>query len=215
MATRAKEETPRRRYRWSNLQELIFLDRYARKGSRDQIQVGDVVVVMTKDDPRYPQKDVGVVEAIDGDMITARLRTGELFTQQRSKVDLPLERTPEEMWERMARAIVEVEAPEKREELVEEFRWLLQDWRFVPGGRINAMLGTGLELTAYNCFVIPMAPDDPAAGRDSRRAIMDTLRNMVEIMSRGGGVGINLSTLRPRLAYVQGVNGKSSGAVSW
>src|SRR5690606_13035633 len=59
------------------------------------------------------------------------------------------------------------------------------------------------------------AADDPSVGRDSRRAIMDTLRNMVEIMSRGGGVGINLSTLRPRLAYVQGVNGKSSGSVSW
>src|SRR5690606_33371023 len=118
-------------------------------------------------------------------------------------------------WERMARAIVEVEAPEERAELVEEFRWLLQDWRFVRGGRINAMLGTSEELTAYNGFVIPRAPDDRAAGRDSRRAIMDTLRNMVEIMSRGGGVGITLWTLRPRLAYVAGVNGSSSGAVSW
>src|SRR5690606_19018207 len=65
------------------------------------------------------------------------------------------------------------------------------------------------------CYVIPIRPDDPSHGNDSRRAIMDTLRNMVEIMARGGGVGINLSTLRPRLAYVQGVNGKSSGSVSW
>lgn len=216
MATRAKTD-PRSAtsYRWSQLQELIFLDRYSRKGSRDDIQVGDVVVVMTKDDPRYPQKDVGVVEAIDGDTITARLRSGELFSQHRAKIDLPLERTPEEMWERMANAIVEVEAPERREELAKDFRWLLDGWRFVPGGRINAMLGTDQNLTAYNCFVIPMAADDPSVGRDSRRAIMDTLRNMVEIMSRGGGVGINLSTLRPRLAYVQGVNGKSSGSVSW
>ena len=77
------------------------------------------------------------------------------------------------------------------------------------------MLGTGQDLTAYNCYVIPMEANDPDIGRDSRQAIIDTLGNMVEIMSRGGGVGINLSTLRPRLAYVEGVNGRSSGAVSW
>jgi len=204
-----------RRYRWSELQELIFLDRYALKGNRADIAVGDTVVVLTKEHPRYPQKEVGVVEAIDGDNITVRLRSGELFTQQRSKIDLPLETRPEQMWDRMAKAIVEVEEPSKRKKLEKEFRWLLQDWRFVPGGRINAMLGTGQDLTAYNCYVIPIRADDPKYGNDSRRAIMDTLRNMVEIMSRGGGVGINLSTLRPRLAYVQGVNGKSSGAVSW
>ncbi len=38
---------------------------------------------------------------------------------------------------------------------------------------------------------------------------------MAEIFSRGGGVGINVSTLRPRYAYVKGVNGRSSGSVSW
>lgn len=204
-----------RRYRWSDLQELIFLDRYARKGSRADITVGDTVVVLTKEHPRYPQKEVGVVEAVDGDDITVRLRSGERFTQQRPKVDRPLEVGPEDMWDRMARAIVEVEDRRKRKRLEKDFRWLLQDWRFVAGGRINAMLGTGQDLTAYNCYVIPMRADDPSHGNDSRRAIMDTLRNMVEIMSRGGGVGINLSTLRPRLAYVQGVNGKSSGSVSW
>ena len=60
-----------------------------------------------------------------------------------------------------------------------------------------------------------MEANEPGVGRDSRQAIIDTLGNMVEIMSHGGGVGINLSTLRPRLAYVSGVNGRSSGAVSW
>src|SRR5690606_28652735 len=38
---------------------------------------------------------------------------------------------------------------------------------------------------------------------------------VMEIMSRGGGVGTNGSTLRPRNALARGVNGKSSGAVSW
>src|SRR5690606_10651128 len=72
-----------RRYRWSDLQELIFLDRYAQKGSRADITVGDTVVVLTKEHPRYPQQEVGVVEAVDGDEITVRLRSGELFVQQR------------------------------------------------------------------------------------------------------------------------------------
>ncbi|MBO8141591.1 MAG: adenosylcobalamin-dependent ribonucleoside-diphosphate reductase [Firmicutes bacterium] len=204
-----------RRYRWSDLQELIFLDRYAQKGSRADIAAGDTVVVLTKEHPKYPQKEVGVVETVNGDDITVRLRSGELFTQKRAKIDRPLETKPEDMWDRMAKAVVAPEPASRRRELEQEFRWLLSDWRFVPGGRINAMLGTGQNLTAYNCYVIPIRPDDPSYGNDSRRAIMDTLRNMVEIMSRGGGVGINLSTLRPRLAYVQGVNGKSSGAVSW
>jgi ribonucleoside-diphosphate reductase alpha chain len=51
--------------------------------------------------------------------------------------------------------------------------------------------------------------------KDARDGIVETLRQMTEIMSRGGGVGINISTLRPRHAYVKGVNGRSSGSVSW
>jgi len=58
------------------------------------------------------------------------------------------------------------------------------------------------------CYVIP-------SPKDSRRGIVDTLSQMMEIMSRGGGVGINVSSLRPRHSYVKGVNGRSSGAVSW
>ncbi len=59
-----------------------------------------------------------------------------------------------------------------------------------------------------NCYVIP-------SPKDSRRGIVDTLSQMMEIMSRGGGVGINVSSLRPRHSYVKGVNGRSSGSVSW
>src|SRR5579883_2413954 len=59
-----------------------------------------------------------------------------------------------------------------------------------------------------NCFVIP-SPED------SRQGILDNLKLMTEIMARGGGVGINLSTLRPRGSYIKTVNGTASGPCSW
>lgn len=205
-----------KRYRWGPVQELIFLDRYSPKAAREDIEVGDTVVVMTSDDRRYPAKEVGVVEAVEGDEVVVRLKVnGEVIRRPRNHCDKPLETRPEQMWDRLARAAVQVEPEERREELEREFRWLLDGFRFVPGGRINAMLGTKQALTAYNCYVIPVRGRTPDVPADSRHAIIDTLGNMVEIMARGGGVGINLSVLRPRLAYVKGVNGKSSGSVSW
>src|SRR5690606_16556733 len=84
----------------------------------------------------------------------------------------------------------------------------LDGYKFVPAGRIWAFLGTNQNLTAQNCFVI----NSPV---DSRSGIFHTLAEMAELMSRGGGVGINVSTLRPRYSYVKGVNGRSSGSVSW
>src|SRR5699024_11790333 len=50
---------------------------------------------------------------------------------------------------------------------------------------------------------------------DSREGISDHRKEVMEIMSRGGGVGTNGSTLRPRNTLARGVNGKSSGSVSW
>ncbi len=50
---------------------------------------------------------------------------------------------------------------------------------------------------------------------DSREGISDHRKQVMEIMSRGGGVGTNGSTLRPRNTLARGVNGKSSGSVSW
>lgn len=198
------------------ISELVFLDRYAVKDPEKKLQVGDLVVVLVKEDPKFPQKDVGTVREINGDQITVELRSsGELFVQERKKIDRCVENSPSQMWDRMASAIVEIEPKKEQAALQKDFRWLLEGFRFSPGGRINTMLGTGQNLTAYNCYVLPIKPNNSEHGRDSRQSIIDTLGNMVEIMSRGGGVGINLSTLRPRLSFVSGVNGRSSGSVSW
>ncbi|MBI2051931.1 adenosylcobalamin-dependent ribonucleoside-diphosphate reductase [Candidatus Roizmanbacteria bacterium] len=120
----------------------------------------------------------------------------------------PLEKQPQKMWRRVAKAAAFVEEKKKRERWTREFYDAMRDFKYVPGGRILAGAGTGYEVSFYNCFVIP-------SPQDSRGGILDTLKQMVEIMAHGGGVGINLSSLRPKGARVKKVNGFSSGPCNW
>lgn len=90
----------------------------------------------------------------------------------------------------------------------QEFRELLEPMFFVPGGRILYAIGNPAQVTPYNCFVLP-SPED------SRGGIINSLHDWIEVQARGGGVGINMSTLRPRGALVRGVQGTSSGPVNW
>ncbi len=197
--------------RASQLHELgykIFLDRYAQKDmTRGSLRVGDTVIVVVN--AKTGQREIGEAISIDLPTVTIRLLDGETVTRDLEHVDKPIETRPEQMMSRVARGVAAVEAGHaKQAEWTRKFRWLLDEWKFVPGGRILTAAGTDQDLTFYNCYVVP-SPED------SREGIMTTLTQMTEIMSRGGGVGINLSTLRPRHAYVKGVNGRSSGAVSW
>jgi ribonucleotide reductase alpha subunit len=121
----------------------------------------------------------------------------------------PLEDYPEQLWARVARGIAAVEPTEEQRAYWERrFYEALSGFQFVPGGRILTGAGSGHQVTFYNCFVIP-SPED------SRQGILDNLKIMTEIMARGGGVGINLSTLRPRGSYIRTVNGTASGPCSW
>jgi ribonucleoside-diphosphate reductase alpha chain len=120
----------------------------------------------------------------------------------------PVEKTPDEMWKRVAKGIAEVEKPKDRKKWEKKFYALMYDFKFLPGGRILAGAGTGFDVTYYNCFVIPNPPD-------SRGGIMANLTQMIEIMAHGGGVGLNLSSLRPRGSRVKKVNGFSSGPLNW
>lgn len=120
----------------------------------------------------------------------------------------PIEKTPEEMWRRVARGVAQIEQPQQRKYWENKYFDIMKDFKFVPGGRILSGAGTGYKVTYYNCFVIP-------SPKDSRDGILETLKQMVEIMARGGGVGINLSSLRPRGARVRKVNGFSSGPCNW
>jgi ribonucleoside-diphosphate reductase alpha chain len=199
-----------RKQRLEGLSEKIFLDRYAWKDAdSNNAKVGDVVLVLTKDDPKFPTKEVGEIVERSGRSVTVKTRNGELVKSDVEKLTLNIEKTPEEMWDRLSSAMASVEkTPELQEEWTGKFRSILDDWKLVPGGRIAAGAGASEELTLFNCYVVP-------SPKDSRGGIMETLTEMTEIMARGGGVGINLSSLRPRRAIVRGVNGSSSGSVSW
>ena len=119
-----------------------------------------------------------------------------------------LEHTPEEMWKRVAKGIAKNEKPKERKQWEKKFYSAMEDFKFVPGGRILSGAGTNYQVTYFNCFVIP-------SPKDSREGILESLKQLVEIQSRSGGVGLNLSSLRPKGARVKKVNGTSSGPVTW
>src|SRR5260370_30386493 len=79
-------------------------------------------------------------------------------------------------------------------------------WCDSEGEEDHTFISAGIVVS--NCYVIP-SPED------SRQGVLDNLKVMTEIMARGGGVGINLSTLRPRGSYIKSVNGMASGPCSW
>lgn len=121
----------------------------------------------------------------------------------------PIEQYPEEMLKRVAWGIAKEEKTRQLQKLwARKFYWAMEGFKFVPGGRILSGAGTGYEVTFFNCYVIP-------SPKDSRGGIMENITHTVEIQARGGGVGINLSSLRPNGARVRKVNGRSSGPVSW
>lgn len=186
---------------FTSLSDRIRLDRFAQK-DRDKLpQPGDVAV--TKIGKEVEICKVDSVEA-DSDLVhLTSFRTGQSVVCKISCVDLPIELTEEELWSRVAKGCANTLDEEH------SFFEAMQDWKFVPAGRILAGCGTPVKVTYNNCFVI-------ASPEDSREGIIrKSLGDFMEIMSRGGGVGINMSSLRPRNALVRGVNGRSSGVVSW
>lgn len=126
----------------------------------------------------------------------------------KDKAGNSLEQTPDEMWKRVAKGIASQEKPALRKTWEKKFYGAMDGFKFLPGGRILAGAGTGFDVTYFNCFVIP-------SPKDSRDGILENLKVMIEIMARGGGVGINLSSLRPKGSRVKKVNGFSSGPMNW
>jgi len=138
----------------SELGEKIFLDRYAVKDvKRESLAVGDTVVVLVN--PKTGQREIGIIQSIDTVEKSAQilLRDGSVEMRAIEHIDKPLETAPEQMFERIARHIASVENTQvKRIEWEANFRELMDDWKYVPAGRIFTGAGTGQNLTFYNCY---------------------------------------------------------------
>lgn len=108
---------------------------------------------------------------------------------------------------RIARSLAAVEQG-GRERWERRFFDLLQDFKFLPGGRIQAGAGTNRNVTLFNCFVMGTI-DDSIPG------IFAALQESATTMQQGGGIGCDFSTLRPRGAVARGAGSIASGPVSF
>ncbi|MGH1368449.1 MAG: adenosylcobalamin-dependent ribonucleoside-diphosphate reductase [Maritimibacter sp.] len=115
----------------------------------------------------------------------------------------PIDQSVEDSWRRIARALSEAEPAREA-----EFFEALEDFKFLPAGRITAGAGTERKVTLFNCFVMGTIPD-------SMGGIFDMLKEAALTMQQGGGIGYDFSTIRPRGAGVVGVAADASGPLSF
>ncbi|WP_295532893.1 adenosylcobalamin-dependent ribonucleoside-diphosphate reductase [uncultured Thioclava sp.] len=118
----------------------------------------------------------------------------------------PIDGTVEDSWRRIARALAVVEKDPAEWE--EKFYNALEDFKYLPAGRITAGAGTGRSVTLFNCFVMGTIPDHMGG-------IFDMLKEAALTMQQGGGIGYDFSTIRPKGAEVKGVAADASGPLSF
>ncbi len=117
-----------------------------------------------------------------------------------------IDQTVEDSWRRIARALAAVEDQPDLWET--RFFEALEDFKFLPAGRITAGAGTARKVTLFNCFVMGTIPD-------SMGGIFDMLKEAALTMQQGGGIGYDFSTIRPHGAGVSGVAADASGPLSF
>ncbi|MCK4578860.1 MAG: adenosylcobalamin-dependent ribonucleoside-diphosphate reductase [Candidatus Marinimicrobia bacterium] len=124
----------------------------------------------------------------------------------RNKYLAPWEKSPWDLWLRQARALGSMESTDElRQEWTAKFLGVLEDFQFVPGGRI--MHGAGrqdIKTTLNNCYVV-------AIKGDSIQNIYQAMNDEAMTYKYGGGCGHDLSVLRPDGSQIHGTGGESCG----
>ena len=204
---------------------LVMIDRYSFKDTEKKtLKAGDFVVLTVKEDPKFPARGLGFIVSVNLEANQAEVWIEEdyrsaidnqealengIIVKSLDVIEKPLEVYYEQIAKRNATGLASVETTEeKRQEWFSKFYDQLVGLKFIPAGRVLYGAGADTDVTYFNCYVMPFVAD-------SREGISDHRKQVMEIMSRGGGVGTNGSTLRPRNTLARGVNGKSSGSVSW
>jgi ribonucleoside-diphosphate reductase alpha chain len=118
----------------------------------------------------------------------------------------PVDKTIADTWRRVATTLAAVEDDPAAWE--QRFFEALEDFRFLPAGRIYSGAGSERNVTLFNCFVMGDVPDDMGG-------IFDSLKEAALTMQQGGGIGYDFSTLRPKGAPVKGVGADASGPLTF
>ncbi len=113
----------------------------------------------------------------------------------------------QDTWRRVAKAAAQAEEQDQ-EAWEQRFYAILEDFKFLPGGRILAGAGTAHDVTLMNCFVMGTI-------EDSIEGIFEALKEGALTMQQGGGVGYDFSSLRPRGLSAHRVGTIASGPVSF
>lgn len=149
------------------------------------------------------------LEYFRGDEIAVDAYLTKYALKQNSDVSKILEPTPDYMHDRMAREFGRIEKQFKNPLSEKEIFELFQNFKYiVPQGGSMTGIGNPLPISLSNCFVI-------GNKNDSYGAICQTDEEQVQLSKRRGGVGHDLSYIRPKGTPVNNAAITSSGMVSF
>lgn len=114
----------------------------------------------------------------------------------------------EATWNRVANAIAKAENPKNRNKTSKEFYSILENFQFLPGGRILAGAGCKRKVTLINCFVMGEI-------EDTLSGIFTSLKEAALTLQQGGGVGFDFSSLRPEGLPTTRSGSIASGPISF